>query len=170
MGSSCYPLGLASPVLRRLELEAHGLRWAHAPRRILVLTVWLSGAISALFVNDTACILLTPLVLETALSMRRNPLPYLLAVAMGSNLGTSPAGLPLDSVAAGIASQLQGMPGSAQESQLRQIEATQPELSELVKQHMRPQGVSGGGKNGVDMRPMPTQKPPRRLSLGGAGG
>lgn len=92
------------------------------------------------------------------------------ANAMGSNLGTSPAGLPLDSVAAGIASQLQGMPGAAQESQLRQIEATQPELSELVKQHMRPQGVSGGGKNGVDTRPLPTQKPPRRLSLGGAGG
>jgi phytoene dehydrogenase-like protein len=29
--SSCYPLGLASPVLRRLRLEDHGLRWAHAP-------------------------------------------------------------------------------------------------------------------------------------------
>jgi phytoene dehydrogenase-like protein len=29
--SSCYPLGVASPVLRRLDLEAHGLRWAHAP-------------------------------------------------------------------------------------------------------------------------------------------
>lgn len=69
-------------------LDARLMRWAHAPRRILVLTVWLSGAISALFVNDTACLLLTPLVLETSLSMRRNPLPYLLAVAMGSNLGS----------------------------------------------------------------------------------
>ncbi|MCJ7437748.1 MAG: NAD(P)/FAD-dependent oxidoreductase, partial [Acidimicrobiia bacterium] len=29
--SSCYPLGLASPVLQRLGLEAHGLRWSHAP-------------------------------------------------------------------------------------------------------------------------------------------
>jgi phytoene dehydrogenase-like protein len=29
--SSCYPLGLASPVLQRLDLEAHGLRWSHAP-------------------------------------------------------------------------------------------------------------------------------------------
>jgi len=54
----------------------------------VVLTVWLSGAISALFVNDTACLLLTPLVLEVALAMRRNPLPFLLAVAMGSNLGS----------------------------------------------------------------------------------
>jgi phytoene dehydrogenase-like protein len=29
--SAFYPLGVASPVLRRLELEQHGLRWVHAP-------------------------------------------------------------------------------------------------------------------------------------------
>jgi phytoene dehydrogenase-like protein len=29
--SSFYPLGAASPILRRLELEQHGLEWAHAP-------------------------------------------------------------------------------------------------------------------------------------------
>jgi len=29
--SSSYPLGVASPVLRALELEEFGLRWAHAP-------------------------------------------------------------------------------------------------------------------------------------------
>lgn len=31
VASSCYPLGVASPVLGRLGLEEHGLRWAHAP-------------------------------------------------------------------------------------------------------------------------------------------
>lgn len=30
-GSSFYPLGFASPVLRGLRLEDHGLRWAHPP-------------------------------------------------------------------------------------------------------------------------------------------
>ena len=30
--SAFYPLGLASPVLRGLGLEAHGLRWRHAPQ------------------------------------------------------------------------------------------------------------------------------------------
>ena len=29
--SAFYPLGVASPVLRALELERHGLRWVHAP-------------------------------------------------------------------------------------------------------------------------------------------
>lgn len=30
--SAFYPLGVASPVLRRLALEQHGLRWRHAPQ------------------------------------------------------------------------------------------------------------------------------------------
>jgi len=30
--SAFYPLGAASPVFRDLELEAHGLRWSHAPK------------------------------------------------------------------------------------------------------------------------------------------
>ena len=29
--SSCYPLGVASPVFRALDLDRYGLRWAHAP-------------------------------------------------------------------------------------------------------------------------------------------
>ncbi|HEX9504391.1 MAG TPA: FAD-dependent oxidoreductase, partial [Acidimicrobiia bacterium] len=29
--SAFYPLGVASPVMRALALEAHGLRWRHAP-------------------------------------------------------------------------------------------------------------------------------------------
>ncbi len=29
--SSCFPLGVASSVIRALELERHGLRWVHAP-------------------------------------------------------------------------------------------------------------------------------------------
>ena len=31
VASSCYPLGVASPVIQSLELEQHGLRWSHAP-------------------------------------------------------------------------------------------------------------------------------------------
>ncbi|NMO88481.1 NAD(P)/FAD-dependent oxidoreductase [Actinomycetospora sp. TBRC 11914] len=31
LGSAFYPLGAASPVLRGLDLGAHGLRWCHAP-------------------------------------------------------------------------------------------------------------------------------------------
>jgi Na+/H+ antiporter NhaD/arsenite permease-like protein len=69
-------------------LDDRLLRRIGGPRRRLVATLWLSGGVSALFVNDTACILLTPLVLEGALETGQNPVPYLLAVAMGSNLGS----------------------------------------------------------------------------------
>lgn len=33
--SACYPLALASPVLRRLRLEEHGLRWARADTQVV---------------------------------------------------------------------------------------------------------------------------------------
>lgn len=56
--------------------------------RSLALTAVLSGVLSALFVNDTACILLTPLALETAAALGVTPVPFLLAVAMGANAGS----------------------------------------------------------------------------------
>jgi Na+/H+ antiporter NhaD/arsenite permease-like protein len=59
-----------------------------SPAALLVLTTWLSGVLSALFVNDTVCVLLTPLVLHLAAAAGCPPLPFLLAVAMGSNAGS----------------------------------------------------------------------------------
>ncbi len=69
-------------------LDARALAGVRSPRGRVVLLLWLSGATSALFVNDTACLLLTPLALESARALRRDPLPFLLAVAMGANLGS----------------------------------------------------------------------------------
>jgi Na+/H+ antiporter NhaD/arsenite permease-like protein len=69
-------------------LHARAVGGVHSPRGVVVLLLWLSGATSALFVNDTACLLLTPLALESARGFRREPLPFLLAIAMGANLGS----------------------------------------------------------------------------------
>jgi Na+/H+ antiporter NhaD/arsenite permease-like protein len=62
----------------------------HAHRPILLLTgiVAVSGVFSAFFVNDTMCLVLTPLVLEITKRLGRNPIPYLLGVAMASNVGS----------------------------------------------------------------------------------
>ena len=65
------------------------VRHAHGPRMLLAGIVAVSGFFSAFFVNDTMCLVLTPLVLEVTLSLRRNPVPYLLAVAMASNAGST---------------------------------------------------------------------------------
>ena len=64
------------------------VRHAHHPRTLLVGVIAVSGVLSAIFVNDPICIVMTPLVVEVALALRRNPLPYLLAVAMASNAGS----------------------------------------------------------------------------------
>ena len=61
---------------------------AHHPLTLLAAIVAVSGIFSAFFVNDTMCLVLTPLVLEIVAALRRNPIPYLLAVAMASNIGS----------------------------------------------------------------------------------
>ena len=69
-------------------VSAWAVRHAHHPLTLLAAIVVVSGLFSAFFVNDTMCLVLTPLVLEVTLTLRRNPLPYLLAVAMASNVGS----------------------------------------------------------------------------------
>ena len=61
---------------------------ARRPLLLLAGIVLVSGVFSAFFVNDTMCLVLTPLVIEITGRLRRNPVPYLLAVAMASNVGS----------------------------------------------------------------------------------
>jgi Na+/H+ antiporter NhaD/arsenite permease-like protein len=82
-------------------------RRARTPRQLLAGLVVVSGLLSALFVNDTVCLALTPLVLEVTAALGVRPLPYLLALATASNLGSvaTPTGNPqnmLVGVASGI--------------------------------------------------------------------
>ncbi|MEN3929480.1 anion transporter [Microvirga sp. W0021] len=58
------------------------------PITLLFAVVVASGVLSAFLVNDTICLVMTPLVLDLVLKMRRNPMPYLLAIAMASNIGS----------------------------------------------------------------------------------
>ncbi|HTX35808.1 MAG TPA: SLC13 family permease, partial [Bryobacteraceae bacterium] len=61
----------------------------HRPLLLLAGIVLVSGVFSAFFVNDTMCLVLTPLVLDITTRQRRNPIPYLLAVAMAANIGST---------------------------------------------------------------------------------
>jgi Na+/H+ antiporter NhaD/arsenite permease-like protein len=63
----------------------------HARTRIglLIVVVVVTGFFSAFLVNDAICLVLTPLVVEVAKSAELNPLPYLLGVAMASNVGSA---------------------------------------------------------------------------------
>ena len=61
---------------------------ARRPLLLLIGIAVVAGVFSAFFVNDTMCLVLTPLVIEITGRLRRNPVPYLLAVAMASNVGS----------------------------------------------------------------------------------
>ncbi len=62
--------------------------WARTPRVLLAWIVLASGVLSALFLNDTIAVMLTPLVLQVTLMLKRNPLPYLVALATAANIGS----------------------------------------------------------------------------------
>src|SRR5687768_13961698 len=64
------------------------IRVARTPRRLLALVIGVSGLLSAVFLNDTIALMMTPLVLELALTLRRNPLPYLVALVTAANVGS----------------------------------------------------------------------------------
>jgi len=59
------------------------------PRGLLVAVVLGSGILSALFVNDTVCLVFTPVLLATLGPLGVRPTPYLIALALGSNVGSA---------------------------------------------------------------------------------
>lgn len=67
---------------------AWAVKRARTPRMLLVAVTFISGLLSAFLVNDTVCLMLTPLVLATVDDARLPPVPYLLALCMGSNSGS----------------------------------------------------------------------------------
>lgn len=70
-------------------VAARAVEHAHRPKTLLAAIIAVAGVLSAFFVNDTMCLVLTPLVLEVATALGRNPVPYLLAVAMAANVGSA---------------------------------------------------------------------------------
>lgn len=71
-------------------------KMSHSPQRLL-LVILVSGALlSALFINDTVVLLMTPLVAQLTLAAGLNPLPFLIGLAVSSNIGsmTTPIGNP----------------------------------------------------------------------------
>ncbi len=62
---------------------------AHSPRALLVAEILIVGFLAALFLNDTICLMVTPLVLDMTLALKRNPMPYLIALATAANVGSA---------------------------------------------------------------------------------
>src|SRR3954454_5188719 len=61
---------------------------ARHPLALLATIMLTSGLFSAFLLNDAICLVMTPLVADVARRLERNPVPYLLAVAMAANIGS----------------------------------------------------------------------------------
>jgi len=62
---------------------------AHQPLHLLIAVTLSSGLFSAFLLNDAICLVMKPLVIEVVRRLRRDPAPYLLAVAMAANIGSA---------------------------------------------------------------------------------
>jgi len=62
---------------------------ANTPKKLLVFVVIVTALSSAFFVNDIVVLIYTPLVIRLCLKYKLNPIPYLIATAMASNIGST---------------------------------------------------------------------------------
>jgi len=70
-----------------LTTTAVGL--AGSPRRLLVGTAVLAAVLSAVLVNDTVCLFMTPVIVATCLRHRLPMGPYLIGLATSANIGSA---------------------------------------------------------------------------------
>lgn len=64
------------------------LHLTRKPRVFLAIEILIVGLLSALFLNDTICLIMTPFILEIVIAIDRNPIPYLIALATAANIGS----------------------------------------------------------------------------------
>ncbi|HVU10016.1 MAG TPA: anion transporter [Phototrophicaceae bacterium] len=65
------------------------IRLARTPRMLLALIIIAAGVLSAVFLNDPICVMMTPLIVDLTLRLKRNPIPYLVGLATAANVGST---------------------------------------------------------------------------------
>lgn len=65
------------------------VRLSHTTRSLLAIEILLVGVLSALFLNDTICLMFAPFLINLMDALKRNPIPYLIALATASNVGST---------------------------------------------------------------------------------
>lgn len=75
--------GFYTAVTRRLGAADH------TPPQLLALVVLTSGVLSAILANDIVCLAMAPVLLELCARRGLDPVPFLLALACGSNVGSA---------------------------------------------------------------------------------
>lgn len=72
------------------SLIAHKtLAWSRTPLRLLVIITFVSGIASAFLVNDAVVLLFTPVIIAICRASSLNPVPFLIAEILSSNIGSA---------------------------------------------------------------------------------
>ena len=86
-GMMVISANLATAGFFQLSLD-YLMRYIRSPFGLIVVLTFGSGLLSALFLNDTIALILTPLVVGLTVSLQLNPIPYLLTLAGATNIGS----------------------------------------------------------------------------------
>ncbi|WP_394831728.1 hypothetical protein LVJ94_34965 [Pendulispora rubella] len=112
--------------------------------------------------------------LESAPTAQRGPVPADFLASVGSQLASNQRmpvttqgevttlNVDLPTYAAAQARFLAPLPPSQQEAALSNLRLQSPELADMVAQNLRSATNGNAVSSGVDMRPLPDQRPPRR--------
>lgn len=65
------------------------IKFARSPKILLILVIFLSATLSAIFLNDTICLMMTPFIIDITQSLKRNPIPYLIGLTTAANIGST---------------------------------------------------------------------------------
>lgn len=65
------------------------LSWSRTPFRLLVFITFVTGIASAFLVNDAVVLLFTPVIIAICSTSKLNPIPYLMAEILSSNIGSA---------------------------------------------------------------------------------
>lgn len=65
------------------------LSWSKTPFRLLVIITFVTGVASAFLVNDAVVLLFTPVIIAICRASKINPVPYLIAEILSSNIGSA---------------------------------------------------------------------------------
>lgn len=63
--------------------------WSKTRTRLLVLITLVTGISSAFLVNDAVVLMFTPVIIQICRSLKLNPIPYLVAEILASNIGSA---------------------------------------------------------------------------------
>ncbi len=130
---------------------------AHHPLQLLAAVILSSGVFSAFLLNDAICLVMTPLVIDITQRLRRDPVPYLLAVAMASNVGSTATitGNPQNILIGSFS----GLPYGRFAAVLSPIAAAGLLLTFVLIWLMHRDEFRGGGEFNADPRPAHVHRP-----------